>query len=182
MDHPRRRKVERFIHVDSRDFPGITESSYNICFGPPPTNNLVPTGSAYIPIQDYNNVIKLELKAFISEKPLNEDYVIFKIKNVDGKVDTTTGVVDASTVCYFDPTTIGKKPIYFGGTEFEFNPPIAKLSKLQVDIITRNGTPCSVNTVLTDDDGNGLTDDDGNDLTTTQSFLLKITYIEGNLY
>lgn len=150
MNHPRRREVERFIHVDSRDFTGLTRSSYNIIFG------------KNIPIQDYNNVVKLELKAFMSDKPDNEDYVIFKIKNVDGKVDTTTGVVDACTVCYFDPN--GKKPIYFGGTEFEFNPPLAKLSKLQVDVVTRDGIFCTI------------------DENKTQSFLLKITYIEGNLY
>ena len=119
MNHPRRREVERFIHIDSRDFSGLSVSSYNIKFGPLPDNNLIPSGTAYIPVQDYNNVIKLELKAFMSDKPDNEDYVIFKIKNVDGKVDTTTGVVDACTVCYFDSND--KKPIYFGGTEFDFN-------------------------------------------------------------
>jgi len=150
MNQPRRREVERFIHVDSRDFPGLTESSYNIIFG------------KHIPIQDYNNVIKLELKAFISDKPLNEDYVFFKIKNIESKVDSTTNISDACTVCYFEPND--KKPIYFGGTEFEFNPPIAKLSKLQVDVVTKDNIPCIINDV------------------NTQSFLLKITYIEGNLY
>ena len=160
MNQPGRREVERFIHVDSRDFPELTNSSYNIIFGKD------------IPIQDYNNVVKLELKAFMSDKPDNEDYVLFKIKNVDGKVDTTTGVVDACTVCYFDPTTVGvKKPIYFGGTEFEFNPPIAKLSKLQIDVVKHDGSFCDINS-------NHII----NEQYQTQSFLLKITYIEGNLY
>ena len=158
MNQPRRREVERFIHVDSRDFHNLVESKYEILFG----SNNIPDQKSNIPIQDYNNVIKLELKAFMSDKPVDEDYVIFKIKNVDGKVDTTTGVVDACTVCYFDPN--GKKPIYFGGTEFEFNPPIAKLSKLQVDVVKHDGSFCTINE------------------TKTQSFLLKITYIEGNLY
>jgi len=150
MNHPRRREVERFIHVDSRDFDGLKKSSYNIIFG------------KHIPIQDYNNVIKLELKVLMSDKPVIEDYVIFKIKNVQGKVDSTTGIDDACTVCYFDTNV--KKPIYFGGTEFEFNPPIAKLSKLQVDIVKRNGDFCTISSEV------------------SQSFLLKITYIEGNLY
>ena len=165
MNHPHRRIVERFIHIDSRNFKDIIKSSYNICFGPLPTNNIIPQGTAYIPIQDYNNVIKIELKAFISDKPENEDYVIFKIKNVEGKVDTTTGVQDACTVCYFEPT--GKKPIYFGGTEFEFNPPISKLTKLQIDVVTGKNEYCQIN--------NGSAEK-------SQSFLLKITYIEGNLY
>jgi len=189
MNHPRRREVERFIHIDSRDFSDLKQSSYNICFGSLPTNNIVPTGSAYIPVQDYNNVVKLELKVFISDKPDNEDYVLFKIKNIEGKVDTTTDIVDACTVCYFDQSTTttttttvadedpesttvteiitnsnSKKPIYFGGTEFEFNPPISKLSKLEIDVITSDGNFCEISK------------------TKTQSFLLKITYIEGHLY
>ena len=176
MNHPRRREVERFIHVDSRDFNGSEISSYNICFGPLPKDNDgklidVPAGSAYLPVQDYNNVIKLELKAFMSNKPPSEDYVIFKIKNVDGKVDTTTGIGDACTVCYFDPN--GKKPIYFGGTEFEFNPPISKLSNLKIDIVDHENNYCDIR-----EPGNG---NDGNKIG-SQSFLLKITYIEGNLY
>lgn len=163
MNIPRRREVERFIHVDSRDFfPALTESSYNIIFG------------KHIPIQDYNNVIKLELKTFMSGKPdLNtdstkEDYVFFKIKNVDGKVDSTSGTNDASTVCYFEPTTTNseKKPIYFGGNVFEFNPPISKLSKLNIDIVKNDGTIAYAKL----------------DNVNHQSFLLKITYIEGNLY
>ena len=166
MNQPRRREVERFIHVDSRDFSDLKESKYEIMFG------------KNIPIQDYNNVIKLQLKAFSSEKPDGEDYVYFKIRNVDGKVDTTSKkIVDASTVCYFEP--VGKRPIYFGGNVFEFNPPIAKLSKLNIDIIKRDGTYCNIRDP--DEEGYTDTEDDSNRIG-SQSFLLKITYIEGNLY
>ena len=163
MNHPIRREVERFIHIDSRDFPDLFESKYEIIFG------IDEQGS--IPIQDYNNVIKLELKAFVSDKPVNEDYVFFKIKNVDGKVDSTTYIQDASTVCYFEPNE--KKPVYFGGNVFEFNPPIAKLSKLNIDIVKRDGTYCDINIAVPDPDSEEVS---------SQSFLLKITYIEGNLY
>ena len=159
MNVPRRREVERFIHVDSRDFNGITKSKYHVIFG------------THIPVQDYNNVIKLELKAFMSKAPtdpitgINEDYVFFKIKNVDGKLDSTSSVNEACTVCYFDtPTANTKRPIYFGGNSFEFNPPIAKLSKLDIEIVTHDGEPCVISDVG------------------PQSFLLKITYIEGNMY
>ena len=156
MNQPRRREVSRFIHVDSRDFADLKTSQYKIEFGKD------------IPIQDYNNVIKLELKAFVSERPNNEDYVIFKIKNIDGCVDSTTSVTDAATVCYFFPS--GKKPIYFGGNVFNFYPPISTLSKLEIDILKRNSNgsfiPFDINTTQTN----------------YQSFLLKITYIEGNLY
>jgi len=161
MNQPRRREVERFIHVDSRDFPDLYESKYEILFG------------SNIPIQDYNNVIKLELKTFMSSKPKDADYVFFKIKNIDGKVDSTSTLVDSATVCYFESQLTDKKPIYFGGNTFEFNPPIAKLSKLNIDILKRNADSAYVPMTIGTNDSND---------TDYQSFLLKITYIEGNLY
>ena len=144
-----RREVERFIHVDSRDFPQLTESSYSIIFG------------RDIPVQDYNNVIKIELKSLVSKKPNGEDYVFFRIKNVDGKVDSTTNISDATTICYFDSDE--RKPIHFDDNYFIFNPPISKLSKLEIDIIKRDKKFCDISV-------------------NNQSFVLKITYIEGNLY
>ena len=167
MNQPRRREVERFIHVDSRDFGDLATTQYKISFG---LNSHIPDNTANIPIQDYNNVTKIELKSFLSQKPPGEDYVIFKIKNIDGKVDSTSQLGDISTICYFDPTSspTDKKPIYFGGNTFLFNPPLAKLTKLEIDILKRTT------------DGEYKTYDINNE--NYQSFLLKITYIEGNLY
>jgi len=179
MNQPRRREVERFIHVDSRDCPNLNESKYEILFGFSESKdkygNIIQLSEKQfnIPIQDYNNVIKIELKTYMSSKPSDEDYVFFKIKNIDGKVDSTSTLVDSATVCYFESQLTDKKPIYFGGNTFEFNPPIAKLSKLNIDILKRNADSAYVPMTIGTNDSND---------TDYQSFLLKITYIEGNLY
>ena len=154
MNRPTRRIESRYLHFDSRDFPQVTQSSFSIEFG------------RDIPIQDYNNVVGIELKVLSAEKPENEDYALFKIKNIDGKVDSTNQQGDITTVVYFEDT---RKPIFFGGNKFEFSPPIAKLTKLNIDILTKDAT--SGDFVYMNVTGSKHI-----------SFLLKITYIEGNLY
>ena len=153
MNRPARRMESRFLHFDSRDLQNVTESSFAINFG------------TDVPIQDYNNVVQIELKVMSAEKPATEDYALFKIKNIDGKVDSTNQQGDITTVVYFEDN---RKPVFFGGNKFEFQPPISKLNKLNIDVLTRDGTG---NFVPMDVTG-----------TKHMSFLLKITYIEGNFY
>lgn len=152
MNKPGRRLESRFIHIDSRDFSS-SKSKFNVEFG------------KHIPIQDYNNVIRLELKVLCMDKPVDEDYAIFKIKNIDGKVDATNQMGDITTVVYFEGS---RQPVFFGGNKFEFQPALSKLTKLDIEILKRNSD--STFELL--------------DVTNTNyiSFLLKISYIEGNLY
>lgn len=148
--NPHRREVSRFIHVDTANInPTTNKGAYSVIFG------------EHIPVQDYNNVIKIELKALKFNDTISNDYVFFKIKNIDGKIDSTSGIDQASSICYIDSTDDGKKPIYdFGGSEFIFDPMISKLTKLDIELLDYNGVPVDK----------------------SHSFVLKVTYIEGNFY
>lgn len=168
MNTPIRRIESRYIHVDSRDFSGLQTASYKVLCGTPPDDpNNIPVGSFYLPVQDYNNVIEIELKALALNKPLKESYVVFKIENTDGKVDSTSKVYDATTMCYFENDST--KTTFFGGNVFKFQPPIAKLTKLNIQILKRNNNDFIPINMINDDNDH-------------QSFLLKISYIEGNIY
>ena len=185
MNMPRRREEVRYIHVDSKQFSNTQKSKYTINFNVSTSQrkNLdingnhdgtytvsTPDTGTFIPIQDYNNITKIELKVFkISNSNLDpssestqstysdQDYVILKIKNIDGHFDSNTPTQDASSIIYFD----NKKPTFFEDqTEFQFNPPLSKLNKLDVELIGS----------------------DNNEFNYNHSFVLKITYIEGNLY
>ena len=158
MNQPQRRQESRFIHIDA------SSNKYTVHFG---LNNLtgrdkLTTSAHYhIPIQDYNNVNKIELVTFKLNNgvTLDTEYIMLEIKNIDGKVDSTTSCQNATTVCYLD----GTKPIYFTDRIFEFYPSISKLSKLDIELKDNSGNLIPLESL-------------------EHSFLLKITYTEGNFY
>ena len=180
MNMPRRREEVRYIHIDSTKLPnGTDKNKYTINFDVSTSRreNLdsdgkhdgtytvsTPQSGTFIPIQDYNNITKIELKVFkiansVSTAPaLSDDYVLFKIKDIDGHFDSNTQTQNATAIIYFD----GNKPTFFEDqTEFNFNPPISKLTKLDIELIGSDTTAV---------------------FNHNHSFVLKITYIEGNLY
>ena len=166
MHYPQRREESRYIHIDTSVFDENAEKNkYKIRFNTNGKNSTEDINFHMIPIQDYNNVIKLELKFFKFKNDLsaNYEYIFLKLKNVDGKVDSSTSCQDSTAVIYFD----GKKPTLFEDYEFRFNPPISRLTELSVE--------------LRDNDNNLITPPD-DDTTVDHSFLLKVTYIEGNIY
>ena len=153
MNMPRTREEKRIVHIDTKNL--LDPREYEIKFGKLPD----PYTGLYIPIDDYNNVVKISLKTFkFQTAPDDEEYVFLYIKNIDGKVDSTTPCQNASAVVYFD----GTKPSFFNDTEFVFNPSISKLNSLNVQILGS--------------DGNLV--EDGHQ----HSYVLEITYIEGNVY
>ena len=154
VNHPRRREESRYIHVDSRDFNNLTESIYNIQL------------SDKLGLQDYNNVSRIELLCLSSPPQINEEYCFFIIENIDGKVDSTSSIKNASTVCYYNNDSDKRKPMILFGNMFEFHQPISKLAKLKIRILQHDQSPITFT-------------NNNNDY---QSFLLKIKYIEGNLY
>jgi hypothetical protein len=162
MHIPQRREEVRYIHIDSKKFSSTTKNKYTINFNVSSSGNVHPEDGTFIPVQDYNNITKIELKVFKlsntnqSDNDDQSDYVIFKLKNIDGHFDSNTNTQNASSIIYFD----GNKPVFDNDSEFNFNPTIAKLSKLDIELIGS----------------------DGNVFNKDHSFILKLTYIEGNLY
>jgi hypothetical protein len=141
MNIPRIREEKRVLHIDK------SVGSYRIRFG----ND--------VPIQDYNNVSKLRLKAFkFASPPPSTEYIIMKIKNIDGKIDSNiTKGQDASAIIYFD----GDKPSFFNDTVFVFSPVIKKLTELNVE--------------LYDSSENLLSN-------SRHSYVFEVSYVEGNQY
>ena len=152
MHKPKRREVKRFIHVDTTHFDPPDISSYTVNFG----NN------GNIPVQDYNNVIKLKFKIIQFQEEIEAKYVQLKIKNIDGDIDSTSSVQNASTICYLDATKKNKPIVDFAGGIYNFDTMLSKLTKLEIQIF--------------DESGNLITSNNDH------SFVIEITYIEGNLY
>lgn len=156
MNRPQRREEVRYIHIDTAVFhDNDNKSQYKIKM-----NTDLDTNNHSIPIQDYNNVSKIELKVFKFAVDLNEkyEYVILKIKNIDGHIDSNTKTQDATAVIYFDST----KPTFFDDQNtFSFSPPLANLNKVDIELLDTNGDFIDP---------------------TNHSFVLKLTYIEGNMY
>ena len=166
MITPRVREEHRFVHVDSSLFIQDEKNKYTISLGSSgirDANNKFlspqPENFHCIPVQDYNNIVKVELVTFkFSNEAPDTDYVFLKIKNINGKVDSSTPCQDSTAVIYFE----GSNPTMFRDHEFMFYPSIAKLSELNVELLDKH------NNILDHPFGH--------------SFVLKLTYIEGNFY
>lgn len=149
MHKPQRREIKRFIHIDTSNLTSESnKSKYTIKFG------------ENIPVQDYNNVIKLEFKTIQFEKDTPAKYVQFKIKNIDGDIDSTSSIQNACTICYLDPLQKDKPIVDFAGGIFNFDTMLSKLTKLDIEIFNESGHALDVN----------------------HSYVIEITYVEGNFY
>ena len=139
MNRPQVREVSRFLHIDSRDY--IRQIIYNQhnCEYVVDLNNTLDG--------EYTNVSKVELKVLSYAKPPDEDYIIFNLLDVPGNVDSKNEIVqNCSSVCYFESADNVKKPIFFGGNKFEFNP-LQHFNKLKVKFVRYNGDVDSIGTI-----------------------------------
>ena len=158
---PETRHVTRLFHVDSRDY--INEKN-KIC------SYQINLNDSKHNTREYFNVHKIELKVLSFPKIKNCDYVIMTCQDVEGQIDSIHhDVQNCTTVCYFDRSDMAenvRKPIYFGGNSFEFNP-------------LKSFTKFNVNFQKHTDNGIELVDYSP---VFPHSFLIEITYIEGKLY
>ena len=100
MYKPEVRTESSFFHIDSRDYQRQILLNNNKCKY---TIDLDKCN-----INHYANVEKIEIKAMSFPKVPQEDYIVFKLSNIVGQIDSiNSSIKDCSTIVYFDEKDSG---------------------------------------------------------------------------
>lgn len=143
QDPPKKKTFTRRLLVDNRDRISGSPFDFQVVFG----NAYRPNSSG---VSEYINVSSVEMKLLAFPKIDAEDYVILDVKELnDSNLDASnTAGTRSFAVGYFDTSALSAgvvKPIRdFYSQKIAFDPPLAKLDRLSVKCVKRNGNVVTV--------------------------------------